>query len=70
MSGGFRPSGPEARQRAAERRAEEREASRADVTARLIEKYRTEPDRAYAEEFWGEVLRQRGIETAGLIEEA
>lgn len=41
-------------------RAEQR-AGRADLTARLIAAYRKEPDRAYAEDFYGSMLREQGV---------
>jgi hypothetical protein len=35
---------------------------RADVTARLLAAYHTHPDREYAEEFYGSMLRERGVD--------
>lgn len=60
-------AGPEARQRAYERQQANLAAARADVTARLVEKYLTEPDRDYADDMWGEMLRERGVDTTTLV---
>jgi len=60
----FRVTKPETIARlAAERTARVAQRS-ADLTARLLERYRTEPDRSYAEEMYGAMLRERGIDPA------
>lgn len=41
-------------------------ARREAVTIEMIEKYRTEPDRAYAEEMWGSLLAERGVDPSTL----
>lgn len=38
------------------------------IAERLIESYKAEPDREYAEEFYGSMLRERGIDPASLTE--
>jgi len=60
--GGFRPPGTEAKQRAAEQHKAERAARKLDLIARMQGKYQTEPDRAYADEVWGTLLREQGVE--------
>lgn len=60
----FPTAGAEARRRAYERVQAERERRARDLTARLMESYRTEPDRNYAEAFYGELLRERGALSA------
>lgn len=36
------------------------------ITERLIESYLSEPDREYAEDFYGSMLRERGIDPSTL----
>lgn len=62
----FHPPSEATRKRTSERIQRQRAETSASVTARLIDKYRTEPDREFAEEFWGEMLRERGVDTASL----
>lgn len=52
--------------RATARHRAEREARQADLTARLVEAWRAEPDREYADAFYGELLAARGVDTAAL----
>lgn len=58
--------GPEKMAKFTADRLAEQARNRADLTARLIEAYLTEPDRAYAEDFYGDMLRERGVNTEGL----
>ncbi len=58
--------GPEAQARAVARHAANRKAQTADLIARLTDAYLTETDRDYAEEFYGSMLTEHGIDTATL----
>lgn len=61
----FKPS-ERSKKQAWERQQKESAERRDSVTERLIAAYKAEDDRDYAEEFYGSMLRERGIDTSAL----
>jgi hypothetical protein len=55
-------AGPESQKQAATSLRAMQAHNRAELTKRLLAAYRAEPDREYAEAFYGEMLRERGVE--------
>lgn len=61
----FAPPGPAAIVATAERFRAERATRRISLVDRLQESYRAEPDRSYAEAFYGGLLRDLGVAPRG-----
>lgn len=59
---GFPTAGSEARARLAAKIETEKQERARDLIRRLLDAYRSHPDREYAEAFFGSMLRERGID--------